>query len=128
MRVGECRHFSSMTGVVRGLELIGPHPGNFRDWVLKGLFELTDAATGERTQAARMFNRDRKFFISVRDLLKTGKGVGFSYDFYVERRTVGGGLKTRIEVTGLSALETSELRTMLQHLSPFSIRWARSDC
>ena len=124
---GERRHLSSMIGVVRGLKLIGPHRGNYRDWVLEGSFRMTDVARGERTQAARMFNRDKKFFISVRDLLKTGKAVGFSYDFYVERRTIGG-LKTRLEVTGLSALETSELRTMLQHLSPFSIRWARSDC
>jgi hypothetical protein len=116
-----------MIGVVRGLKLIGPHPGNYRDWVLEGSFRMTDVARGERTQAARMFNRDKKFFISVRDLLKTGKAVGFSYDFYVERRTIGGGLKTRLEVTGLSALETSELRTMLLRLSPFSIRWARSD-
>jgi hypothetical protein len=127
MRLGERRQFSSMTGVVRGLELIGPHPGNYRDWVLKGLFELTDAATGERTQAARMFNRDRKFFVSVRDLLKSGKAVGFSYDFYVERRTVSGGLKTCIEVTGLSALDASELRIVLRRLSPFSIQWAGCD-
>ena len=124
---GERRHLSSMIGVVRGLKLIGPHPGNYRDWVLEGSFRMTDVARGERTQAARMFNRDRKFFISVRDLLETGKAVEFSYEFYVERLTGGGGLKTRLEVTGLSALETSELRTMLLRLSPFSIRWARSD-
>jgi hypothetical protein len=116
-----------MEGVVTGLKLIGPHPGNYRDWVLEGLFEMTDAGTGERTQAARMFNRDRRFFVSVNDLLKTGKAVEFSYEFYVDRVAAGGGLKGRIEVTGLSALETSELRTMLQRLSPFSIRWARSD-
>jgi hypothetical protein len=60
--------------------------------VLEGWFEMTDANTGERTQATRMFNRDRSFFISVRDLLKTEKAVEFSYEFYVERRAVGGGL------------------------------------
>ena len=119
MRLGERRQFSSMTGVVRGLELIGPHPGNYRDWVLKGLFELTDAATGERTQAARMFNRDRKFFISVKELLKTGKAVEFSYEFYVERRAAGGGLKGRLEVTGLSVVEASDLRMKLLSRLPF---------
>jgi hypothetical protein len=102
---GECRHFSSMIGVVRGLKLIGPHPGNYRDWVLKGLFELTDAATEERTQASRMFNRDRKFFNSVRDLLKTGKTVEFAYDFYVERLAVGGGLKQHVKITLLGGIE-----------------------
>jgi hypothetical protein len=54
-----------------------------------------------------MFNRDRKFFISLRDLLKTGKAVEFSYEFYVEGRAVGGGLKKRLEITSLLALETS---------------------
>ena len=80
---------------------------------------MTDAATGERTQAARMFNRDRKFFVSVRDLLKTGKAIEFSYEFYVERPSVGGGLKARLEVTGLSALETSDLRMTLRSRLPF---------
>jgi hypothetical protein len=108
-----------MEGVVTGLKLIGPHAGNYRDWVLKGLFELTDAATGERTQASRMFNRDRKFFISVRDLLETGKAVEFSYEFYVERLTGGGGLKTRLEVTYLSVVEASDLRMKLLSRLPF---------
>ena len=105
MRLGERRQFSSMTGVVRGLELIGPHPGNYRDWVLKGLFELTDAATGERTQASRMFNRDRKFFISVRDLLETGKAVEFYYKFYVERLRGFGRLRKRLEIILLEGCE-----------------------
>jgi hypothetical protein len=74
--------------------------------VLEGWFELTDANTGERTQASRV-NRDRKFFISVKDLLRTGKAVEFSYEFHVERRAVGGGLKKRLEITSLLALETS---------------------
>jgi hypothetical protein len=34
-------------GVATGLKPIGPHLGNYRDWVLEGLFEMTDAATGE---------------------------------------------------------------------------------
>jgi hypothetical protein len=67
MRAGECRHYSSVAGVVRGLKLIGPNPGNYRDWALEGLFDMTDVATGERTQAIRMFNRNRSFFISVND-------------------------------------------------------------
>ena len=107
MRAGECRHYSSMAGVATGLKLIGPDRGNYRDWVLEGFFQMTDAATGERTQASRMFNRDRKFFISVRDLLKTGKTVEFGYVFYVERLAVGGGLKERLEITSLLALDTS---------------------
>jgi hypothetical protein len=107
MRAGECRHHSRMEGVATGLKLFGANPANYRDWVLEGWFEMTDANTGERTQAIRMFNRDRKFFISVNDLLKTGKAVEFSYEFYVERRAIGGGLKKRLEVTRLLALETS---------------------
>jgi hypothetical protein len=107
MRAGERRHHSSMEGVATGLKLIGPNPANYRDWVLEGWFEMADANTGERTQATRMFNRDRSFFISVRDLLKTGKSVEFSYEFHVERRAVGGGLKKRFEITRLLALETS---------------------
>jgi hypothetical protein len=75
--------------------------------VLEGWFEMTDAKKGERAQATRMFNRDRSFFISVKDLLKIGKAVEFSYEFYVERRAVGGGLKKRVEITSLLALETS---------------------
>ena len=75
--------------------------------MLEGFFRMTDAATGGRTQASRMFNRDRRFFISVKDSLKTGKAVEFSYEFYVERRAVGGGLKKRVEITSLLALETS---------------------
>jgi hypothetical protein len=107
MRAGERRHHSSMEGVATGLRLIGPNPANYRDWVLEGWFEMTDAKTGERTQATSMFNRDRSFFISVKDLLKIGKAVEFSYEFYVERRAVGGGLKKRVEITSLLALETS---------------------
>jgi hypothetical protein len=107
MRAGECRHHSSMEGVATGLKLIGPNPGNYRDWVLEGWFEMIHTATGARTHATRMFNRDRKFFISVRDLLKTGKAVEFSYEFYVERRGVGGGLKKRLEITRQLPLETS---------------------
>ena len=60
-----------------------------------------------------MYNRDRKFFISVKDLLKTGKAVEFSYEFYVERLAEGGGLKEQLEVTSLSALEASDLRIKL---------------
>jgi hypothetical protein len=107
MRAGECRHHSSMEGVATGLKLIGPNPANYRDWVLEGFFRMTDAATGGRTQASRMFNRDRRFFISVKDLLKTGKPVEFSYEFYVERPAVGGGLRKRVEIASLLALETS---------------------
>ena len=66
MRAGERRHHSSMEGVATGLKLIGPNPANYRDWVLKGWFVMTDANTGERTQSTRMLNRDRSFFISVR--------------------------------------------------------------
>ena len=54
-----------------------------------------------------MFNRDRKFFISVRDLLKTGKTVEFGYVFYVERLAVGGGLKERLEIIFLKGCENS---------------------
>jgi hypothetical protein len=107
MRAGEARHHSSMEGVAMGLKLIGPNPANYRDWVLEGFFRMTDAGTGGRTQASRMFNRDRRFFISVKDLLKTGKAVEFSYEFYVERRAVGGGLRKRVEIASLLALETS---------------------
>jgi len=107
MRAGEARHHSSMEGVATGLKQIGPNPANYRDWVLEGFFRMTDAATGGRTQGSRMFNRDRRFFISVKDLLEIGKAVEFSYEFYVERRAVGGGLKKRLEITRLLALETS---------------------
>jgi hypothetical protein len=116
MRAGECRYYSGMAGVATGLKRIGPDPRNYRDWVLEGLFEMTHVATGERTRAARMFNRDRRFFITVRDLLKTGKAVDFSYEFYVERLAAGAGLKGRLKVTGLSALETANLRIMLQEM------------
>jgi hypothetical protein len=116
---GELRRHSRMEGIVTGMKLIGPHPRNYRDWVLEGSFELTYAATGERTHALRMFNRDRKFFISVKELLKTGKAVEFSYEFYVERRAVGGGLKTRLEVTDLSVVEASDLRMKLLTRLPF---------
>ncbi len=74
---GERRLHSRMEGVATGLMLFGPNLGNYRDWVLEGLFTMTDAATGARTQATRMFNRDRKFFIAIRDLLKSGKAVDF---------------------------------------------------
>jgi hypothetical protein len=96
MRAGERRHHSSMEGVATGLKLIGPNPANYRDWVLEGFFLMTNVATGGRTQGSRMFNRDRRFFISVKDLLKTGKAVEFSYEFYIERRAVGGGLIPRV--------------------------------
>jgi len=105
MRAGECRHQSSMEGVATGLKLIGPNPANYRDWVLEGFFLMTDAATGGRTQASRMFNRDRRFFISVRDLLKTGKTVEFGYVFYVERLAASGGLKERLEIAFLEGCE-----------------------
>ena len=107
MHAGECRLFSCMAGVATGLKLIGPHPGNYRDWVLEGLFQMTDAATGQKSRATRMFNRDRKFFVSVKDLLKTGKTVEFGYAFYVERLAVGGGLKERIEIVFLEGCENS---------------------
>src|SRR4029077_17993753 len=60
MRAGECRPYSCVAGMVTGLKLIGPDRGNYRDWVLEGVFEMTHAATGEKTRATRMFNRDRK--------------------------------------------------------------------
>ena len=105
MRAGECRHYCSVEGVATGLKLIGPHPGNYRDWVLEGSFEMTHTATGERSRATRMFNRDRKFFISVKDLLKTGKTVEFGYVFYVERLAASGGLKERLEIVFFEGCE-----------------------
>jgi hypothetical protein len=114
MRAGECRHYSSVAGVVRGLKLIGPNPGNYRDWVLEGLFDMTDVATGERTHATRMFNRDRRFFLAVKDALKSAKAVEFSYEFYVEKREVGGGLKKRLRVISFSPLETSDFQKVLR--------------
>jgi hypothetical protein len=105
LRAGECRHYSSVVGVATGLKLIGPHPGNYRDWVLEGLFEMTNAATGERTQATRMYNRDRKFFISINDVLRTGKAVEFSYEFYVERLAVGGGLNEHLKILSVEIFE-----------------------
>jgi hypothetical protein len=101
MRSGECRHYSIMVGVATGLTLIGPDPSNYRDWVLEGFFEMTHVATGERTRAARMFNRDRKFFISVKPLLETGKTIEFGYVFYVERLPGLGGMKEHLEITEL---------------------------
>jgi hypothetical protein len=112
---GECRHQSSMEGVATGFKLIGPNPANYRDWVLEGFFQMTDAATGGRTQASRMFNRGRRFFISVKDLLKTGKAVEFSYEFYVERPAVSGGLRKRVQIASLLALETSVSEWCLAH-------------
>src|ERR1700722_13303768 len=79
MRAGECRHYSSVEDVATGLKLIGSHPGNYRDWVLEGWFEMTRTATGERTRAARMLNRDRSFFMFVKPLLETGKTIEFGY-------------------------------------------------
>jgi hypothetical protein len=96
IREGKCRHFSSMAGVARGLKLIGPH----RDWVLEGSFEMTNAITGERTEATRMYNRDRRFFSLVKPLLKTGKTIEFGYVFYAERLP-GFGLKEHLEITEL---------------------------
>jgi hypothetical protein len=107
MRAGECRPYSSVAGMATGLKLIGPNRGNYRDWVLEGLFEMTHAATGEKTRATRMFNTDRKFFISVKDLLKTGKKVEFGYVFYVERLAASGGLKERLEIIFLEGCENS---------------------
>jgi hypothetical protein len=101
IRAGECRHYSSMVGVARRLKLIGPDPGNYRDWVLEGVFEMTRTATGERTRAARMLNRDRSFFMSVKPLLETGKTIEFGYVFYVERLPGFGGLKEHLEITEL---------------------------
>jgi hypothetical protein len=54
-----------------------------------------------------MFNRDRKFFISVKDLLKTGKTVEFGYVFYVERLAASGGLKERLEIVFFEGCENS---------------------
>ena len=61
MRAGECRPYSCVAGIATGLKLIGPDRGNYRDWALEGWFERTDANTGERTQATRMFNRTEAF-------------------------------------------------------------------
>jgi hypothetical protein len=105
MRAGECRPYSCVAGVATGLKLIGPDRGNYRDWVLEGVFQMTHVATGEKTRATRMFNRDRKFFISVKDLLKTGKTVEFGYVFYVERLAASGGLKGRLEIAFLEGCE-----------------------
>ena len=120
MCAGERRHHSSMEGVATGLKLIGPDRGNYRDWVLEGLFNMTDVATGARTHATRMFNRDRRFFVAVKDLLKSGKAVEFSYEFYVERRAAGGGLKTRLRVISFSPLETSDFQKVLR-LGQYSV-------
>ena len=102
MRAGECRHYSSVAGVVRGLKLIGPNPGNYRDWALEGLFDMTDVATGERTQASRMYNRDRGFFKLIKPLLEAGKTIEFAYGFHVERLPGFGGLKQRLKIIELS--------------------------
>jgi hypothetical protein len=114
IRAGERRHHSRMEGVATGLKLIGPNPRNYRDWALEGLFNMTDVATGERTHATRMFNRDRTFFVAVKDSLKSGKAVEFSYEFYVEKRAVAGGLKKRLRVIGFSPLETSDFQKVLR--------------
>jgi hypothetical protein len=101
MREGECRHYSSVAGVATGLTLIGPDRGNYRDRVLEGLFEVTRVATGERTQASRMYNRDRGFFKLIKPLLEGGKTIEFAYKFHVERLPGFGGLKERLEITEL---------------------------
>jgi hypothetical protein len=101
MRADECRHYSSVEGVATGLKLIGPHPGNYRDWVLEGSFEMTHAATGERTRACRMYNRDRGFFKQVKPLLETGKTIEFAYEFHVEKLPGFGGLKESLKITEL---------------------------
>lgn len=101
MRAGECRHYSSVAGVAKGLKLIGPQPGNYRDWVLEGVFEMTNAATGERTQACRMYNRDRGFFGLVKPLVEAGKTIEFAYEFHVERLPGFGGLKERLKIIEL---------------------------
>ena len=111
MRAGECRPYAYVAGVATGLKLIGPDRGNYRDWVLEGVFQMVHVATGEKTRATRMFNRDRKFFISVKDLLKTGKTVEFGYVFYVERLAGSGGLKERLEIVFFEGCENSRLRT-----------------
>jgi hypothetical protein len=101
MRAGECRHYSSVAGVARGLKIIGPDPGNYRDWVLEGLFEMTHADTRQRTQAYHMYNRDRGFFKLIKDLLEAGKTIEFAYEFYVERLPGLGGLKEQLQITEL---------------------------
>ena len=74
MRAGECRHYSIMVGVATGLKLIGPDPGNYRDWVLEGFFEMTHVATRERTRASRMYNRDRELLQAlIKPLLRSRK-------------------------------------------------------
>jgi hypothetical protein len=102
MRAGECRYYSGMAGVATGLKLIGPDRGNYRDWVLEGLFEMTHAATGERTRASRMYNRDRGFFKLIKPLLEAGKTIEFAYGFHVERLPGFGGLKERLKIIELS--------------------------
>jgi hypothetical protein len=101
MRAGECRPYSSVAGVVRGLKLIGPNPGNYRDWVLEGLFEMIHVATRERTRAARMYNRHRGFFKQIKPLLEAGKTIEFAYEFHVEKLPGFGGLKEHLEVIEL---------------------------
>jgi hypothetical protein len=98
--------YSTVAGVATGLKLIGPDRGNYRDWVLEGVFQMVHVATGEKTRATRMFNRDRKFFISVKELLKTGKTVEFGYVFYVEKPAAGGGLKERLEIVFFEGCES----------------------
>jgi hypothetical protein len=77
MRAGEARHHSSMEGVATGLKLIGPNPANYRDWVLEGFFRMTDAGTGGRTQASRMFNSTEAFSSLSRTCLKSEKQSSF---------------------------------------------------
>jgi hypothetical protein len=101
MRAGECRPYSCVAGVATGLKLIGPDPGNYRDWVLEGLFEMTHIATRERTRASRMYNRDRGFFKLIKPLLEAGKTIEFGYAFYVERLPGFCGLKERLKIISL---------------------------
>ena len=102
MRSGESRLYSIIAGIATGLTLIGPDPGNYRDWVLEGLFEMIHVATRERTRAARMYNRHRGFFKQIKPLLEAGKTIEFAYEFHVERLPGSGGLKEHLEIIELS--------------------------
>ena len=62
IRAGERRHHCTMEGVVTGLKLIGPHPGNYRDWLLEGLFEMTQGRHGREVTSEPHVQQGQKIF------------------------------------------------------------------
>ena len=77
MCAGECRHYSSVEGVATGLNLIGPDRGNYRDWVLEGLFNMTDVATGARTQRLACSTETEDFLSPSKTRSKAEKQSSF---------------------------------------------------